>query len=65
MSLLDEKDNKRSLTSLAIILAILGGLLLMFVAVWKPSRAFVVAPASGVIIAALGGTAIKANKGSS
>ena len=38
---------------------------LMAVAVWKPSRAFIVAPASGVVIAALGGTAIKANKGSS
>ena len=65
MSLLDEKDNKISLTSLAILLAIAGGLILMAVAVWKPSRAFIVAPASGVVIAALGGTAIKANKGSS
>ena len=62
MGLLNEEDKKYSLVSLAIIVSIVWGFLLMSVAVWKPNREYIVAPVSGIIIVALGGTAVKANK---
>ncbi len=65
MGLLNEEDKKFSLVSLSIIIAIVWGFVLMSIAVWKPNRQYIVAPVSGVIIVALGGTAVKANKGSS
>ena len=60
--ILDEEDKKYSVVSLVIVVSVIWGFILMTVAIWLPSREYIIAPVSGIIIVALGGAGIKANK---